>query len=70
MPMLTPDDHAEADVESEFCHYCMMKGEFVVKDRAGMKDSLTEAYMTELDIPREEAEEKAEETIKRLKRWQ
>lgn len=70
MPMENPEDHADADVGSEFCHYCMVKGEFVVKDAASMKDHMAEMYMQQMGVSREEAEAKAETTLKGLRRWQ
>jgi len=70
MPMENPQDHADADATSDFCHYCMVKGEFVVKDAASMKDHMVEMYMQQMGVSKEEAAEKAEATLKRLRRWQ
>ncbi len=70
MPMENPEDHADADVTSEFCHYCIVKGEFVVKDAASMKDHMVEMYMQQMGISRDAAAEKAEAMLKQLRRWQ
>lgn len=69
-PMECAEDHADCDMEQEFCNYCMVEGEFTIKTRDEMKDKLVLTYKETMDIVDEEAQEKAERTLSGLKRWQ
>jgi len=69
-PMECAEDHADCDMEQEFCTYCMVEGEFTVNTREEMKDKLVLTYKETMDMVDEEAQAKAEETLARLNRWQ
>lgn len=60
-----PDENENAD----FCHFCMVHEEFVA-DRQNVKDRLAEQIQKDSGKSREEAEQEAEETMSKLKRWQ
>lgn len=64
------EDHADCDLEHEFCNYCMVEGEFSVKTREEMKEKLMLSFKETMDMVDEEARLKAEETLSGLKRWQ
>lgn len=63
------EDHADSDLQNEFCSYCMVRGEWAIETRDEMKDKLVRDYKEQYDMVDEEAEEKVEELMSRLKRW-
>ncbi len=69
MPMECEEDHADCDVTQEFCKYCMVKGEFTIKNREEMKRQLALKYEETFNITSDEAMKRAEDTLSRLKRW-
>ena len=69
-PMECAEDHADCDLEHEFCNYCMVEGEFTIKTREEMKDKLAQTYKETMDMVDEDAQANAEEMLSRLKRWQ
>jgi hypothetical protein len=69
-PMECAEDHADCNLEHEFCNYCMVEGEFTIKTREEMKKKLTLTYKETMDMVDEDARRKAEETMSGLKRWQ
>ena len=68
-PMECAEDHADCDTEQEFCTYCMVEGEFTVKTRDDMKKKLVITYKETMDMVDEDANQKADELLTRLKRW-
>lgn len=64
-----PEDYVEGSEQGDFCHFCMVHGEFVA-DRAEVKEKIAERLQESGDITRDEALAQAEETMSSLKRWQ
>jgi hypothetical protein len=68
MPV-SAEDYPEGSEQGDFCHYCMVHGEFTsTKEEVKAKIADTVQEMT--GKSREEAESLAEEKMSTLKRWQ
>jgi hypothetical protein len=68
MPM-SPEDYPEGSEKGDFCHYCMVHGEFTGTKEA-VKAKIADTMQEMTGKSREEAENLAVERMSTLKRWQ
>jgi hypothetical protein len=62
------EDYVEGSEKGDFCHYCMVHGEFT-NSREEVKAKIADTIQETTGKSREEAENLAEEKMATLKRW-